>query len=116
VTVCGKTTTIKLHRLLLGFPKNEVDHKDGDGLNNRRSNLRKATKSQNQHNRKVNKASSSGCKGVFPNGNKWEAGIGINGRRKYLGLFSSIAEAAIAYDAAAEKHYGGFSKPNLATR
>lgn len=98
-----------LHRLILpGVPL--VDHKDCDGLNNRRSNLRAATARQNSGNSRKIKPASSRFKGVSfdKKRNKWVAGIAIN-----LGRFDSEEEAARVYDVAAAKIHGEFARLNF---
>ncbi len=95
----------------------QIDHVDGDGLNNRRDNLRYATHQQQQFNRKrPNKRNSSGHKGVTWNDKRqrWMAQIGYSGINIYLGLFSNKTQAAAAYDSAAHRLHGEFyagSKP-----
>jgi hypothetical protein len=80
-----------------------TDHRDGDGLNNRRSNLRTVTDQQNQRNHTRKRA---GCgspyRGVGWHGlrSKWVAYIRIDGKQRHLGLFDSEIDAAGAYDAA----------------
>lgn len=109
---------IHMHRLILGLDKNdlEVDHIDGNGLNNQRSNLRKATSTQNKVNRpKVHIGSSSQYKGVCwdKNRNKWQANITVDYKLKYLGRFNSEEEAARAYDKAASELHGEYSILNF---
>lgn len=88
----------------------EIDHIDGSGLSNDPLNLRLATKSENQMNRGVQRNNTSGRKGVTWHNlsRKWMAQIKLNGRNKHLGLFTSIDEAAAAYDLAARQLYGEF--------
>ena len=93
-----------------------IDHRDGNGLNNRHTNLRPATDSQNQANkRKPKNGVTPSFKGVFWHGRdmKWAARIRVNGKRKYLGYFHSEVEAARAYDAVALLHFGEFAKLNF---
>lgn len=100
---------VSLHRFLMGSPAGfEVDHIDGDGLNNRRSNLRCATRSQNQHNRRPNKG--SGPKGVawHKRDQKWQARIMLNGKHHWLGNFSTAEEASLAYAEASQRLHGDF--------
>lgn len=95
-----------------------VDHIDGNGLNNQRNNLREATPTQNKINGELRADSMTGFKGVkyCPDVNKWMARIGINGTRKYLGLFPTPEEAYKAYCEEADKihedfaNYGKFKK------
>jgi hypothetical protein len=111
----GKKATLSMHTLLL--PDAEVvDHRDGNGLNNRRTNIRAATQLQNMQNqRKQKSGTTSQFKGVYWHKatNKWAARIGVNGRQRYLGLFTSEVEAARAYDTKALQHFGDFSKTNF---
>ena len=108
---------VYMHRLVLGLddPGIHVDHINGDGLDNRRGNLRVATNLQNQHNRRPNRRGSSCFKGVgwHRATNKWQARIGIGGRQVQIGLFEDEVEAARAYDAAAVKNFGEFARPNF---
>lgn len=90
---------VLLHRALLGLVKGdgmEGDHIDRDKLNCRRSNLRAITKHGNRQNVPARKGASSKYRGVSWDkaAGKWVAGIGINGKRKYLGYFTDEHEAA----------------------
>jgi hypothetical protein len=109
----GRSTTQQLHSFLTGWPL--VDHIDGDGLNNRRSNLRPATHIQNLQNQRRRSNNTSGHKGVSwdaPRG-KWLARIQVDGARRYLGIFDTAEAAALAYDAAAREYYGEFAALNF---
>lgn len=111
----GGQRVMFLHNFILPPPPNlEVDHIDGDGLNNRRDNLRLATHSQNRQNSKLQSNNTSGYKGVdwYKRDGKWRAKIMVGGRRKTLGVFNTKEEAAAAYDAAAIKHFGEFARLN----
>jgi hypothetical protein len=90
-----------------------VDHRDGDGLNNMRSNLRFATSRQNAMNRSKWKSSDSRFKGVHRDGKRWRAIITLGGKRIHLGCFASDEEAALAYNDAALANYGEFAKLNV---
>lgn len=110
-----------MHRLIMGFPKHMVvDHIDGDGLNNRRSNLRLVTRAQN--NRKSNSVlprhNKSGFRGVCleKSSKKWCAFIrtaDVNRKQTRIGRFKTAEEAARAYDQAAKKFHGEFATLNF---
>lgn len=108
---------IRMHRLILNAPPgSEVDHINGDGLDNRRINLRFCTRSQNLQNMRRKKiGTSSKFKGVYfcPDTGRWRANIQINHERRFLGRYDSEIEAAIAYDEAAISYFGGFARPNI---
>lgn len=108
----GKKTTVRMHCEILGVVG--IDHKDGDGLNNCRSNLRPCTNTQNQHNRKRVHGSSK-FKGVswHKGERKWRANIVVDKKQISLGYFADEVTAAHAYDAAAEIHFGEFASPNF---
>lgn len=108
---------IRMHRLIMGIadPKVGIDHINGNGLDNRKNNLRIATKSQNGMNQKPQKNRSSKFKGIYWNKNakKWQAQIKINKKNKYLGLFNIETEAAKSYDIAAKELFGEFARLNF---
>ena len=102
-----------LHRLILDAPKGlEVDHIDGDGFNNMRSNLRLCTKSQNQHNQGLRKDNASGFKGVSYDKQYglYEAYIKVGGKQRKLGRFKTPELAHAAYCRAALELHGDFSR------
>lgn len=112
---------IKMHRVILGrmlgreLEKGEqVDHKNHDGLDNRRENLRLATGTENCRNRSKRKGASM-FKGVCWNKLrcKWQANITIDGRSKHLGRFDSEMDAARAYDKAAIRMFASFCSLNF---
>ena len=89
----------------------EVDHIDGNHLNNQKSNLRLATSSQNKMNRGPRKDNKSGYKGVswHKQRNQWTARIMANGKYQHLGLFGNILDAVKTYNEAAIKYFGEFA-------
>lgn len=108
---------IYMHRVLLRVEgvHNHVDHIDGNGLNNRRSNLRVASRSQNLCNRPKPSSNTSGFKGVwyYKARNRWLAEIRHNGVKHRLGYFTDRIEAAKAYDRAARELHGEFAVLNF---
>src|SRR5258708_5074163 len=111
----GKSNKIYMHRLIMEAPKNkEVDHIDGNGLNNVLSNLRLYYKKQNLFNSKPHKNSLSKFKGVtkFPNNKKWIAQICINHKTRNLGSYDNENQAALAYNQAAKQFFGQFAYLN----
>jgi hypothetical protein len=113
----GGWIVVLMHRLITGAPEGvEVDHVNGDGLDNRRSNLRLATRLQNGANRrKRNGTTSSRFKGVYlitPAGT-WQAHITVCGKHLTRGRYRTEEEAALAYDAAAKEHFGDYAALNF---
>jgi len=111
----GTWTTLYLHSFIMDAPEGlDVDHRDSNGLNNQRYNIRVATRSQNMGNRRK-QASSSQFKGItwYKRDGKWQVQIRINGNQKHLGYFDSETDAALAYDAAARNHFGEFALTNF---
>ena len=94
-----------------------LDHRDTDGLNNRLSNLRPATYSQNIHHRGPTRRNTSGYKGVYyqRRSKKWYTQIMVRGVYHYLGCFKTARKAARAYDKAARYHLREFAYTNFAT-
>jgi len=94
------------------WPDRQIDHIDGDGTNNRFANLRQASNSQNQANRKISKLNRSGFKGVgfHKQTQRWRARIKSGGRDTWIGLFETPQEAYEAYLRAAEKTHGLFAR------
>ena len=110
--------TVYLHRQLMGVGRGDpdVDHVNGDGLDNRRANLRLASRSQNLANRGKQRGTySSRYKGVtwLADCRRWKAYVGIRGRTMHLGLFTDERQAALAYDRAALDAFGEFARLNF---
>lgn len=112
----SKKTHITLHSQVAGvILGSEVDHKDGDSLDNRRENLRACKHAENGRNLpKWSSPTSSKFKGVChrPNG-KWQAYITLSGRQLYIGIFDTEEAAARAYDVEALKKHGVFARLNF---
>lgn len=116
--------SVMMHRLLMNFPKKmEVDHINGNGLDNRKRNLRICTRKQNARNLKksngkckykgVTLRSGSFVDGKFYKNKKYSATIQKNGKFFHIGSFSTELEAALAYDKKANKFYGEFARTNF---
>lgn len=104
---------IYMHQMVAKPGKGQVvDHKDGNGLNNRRCNLRVCTREQNQANRGPCGGSSQFV-GVYRNGGKWQAEIRCRGEWHYVGRFDDEAEAAKARDRKAWELHGEFARLNF---
>lgn len=109
---------IMMHRLILNAPPDMiVDHKDNDGLDNRRCNIRLCNPTENCMNRsKTTKKKHSKYKGVYLEKSykkpQWRAGIRINNKTIHLGCHKTEKEAAIAYNVAANKMFGEFAHLN----
>ena len=110
----GKRSTTKLHQIPMPVAA-LVDHEDGDGLNNRRSNLRGCGKGENAYNRSPRQGSSTPYKGVYFNKQKQKfiAQIHVGDKQIYLGQSDVPGDAAQAYDVAAVQHFGEFARPNF---
>jgi len=112
-------TTSLMHRVILSriigkeLSSNELtDHIDGNGLNNKRNNLRVANYSQNQANRGPQKNNKTGYKGVHEEKGKYRVQVYCNGKNKHVGYFDDIHEAARAYNEKAVKLFGKFAWVN----
>lgn len=104
-----------MHQFIINTPKGlEIDHKDGDGLNNQKINLRVCNRNQNGANLRKNKRNTTGFKGVYLNKLRktFQAYITPNRKHVYLGAYATVEEAALAYDESAIKHFGEFAKTN----
>jgi len=108
----------KMHRVIMGTSFNKsivVDHIDGNGLNNQRSNLRICTNNQNKLNQIKRNNNTSGFKGVhqLKKSGRYQAYCSVNNIRYYAGTYDTAKEAAIAYNIIAKKLHGEFSNPNV---
>ena len=114
----GKNKKIKMHRMVLGLtdPNIKVDHIDGNGLNNQKSNLRICTMAQNGCNMLKPNNNTSGYKGVYfrkdGRPKPWFAAIMVNYKSIRIGSYLTKEEAALAYNEAAKKYHGEFARVN----
>lgn len=107
----------RAHRIVFAmvngrWPCGDVDHKDGNRANNRPSNLREATRSENLRNQKIRPDNKSGFKGVsfYSKGKKWRSYCNVGRKQIHLGYFDSLSEAVEAARAGREKHHGEFAR------
>jgi hypothetical protein len=109
----GSKRNVLLHRYLMGDPPEDIDHRSGDTLDNRRSNLRTSTRSENNANARKRHGCSSARKGVYFHRQMgcWCAQIAKDGKSKHLGLFATEEAASGAYAASARQLYGEFARP-----
>lgn len=112
-----KKSTIYMHREILKLTDSKIqgEHKDNNGLNNQKSNLRTCTNSENQRNKTCKINGTSNYKGVYWNkkNKKWDVRICINKKRTYVGHFKNEIEAAKAYDKKAKELFGEFAYLNF---
>lgn len=107
-----KQIMISLHREIMNFPiGKQVDHINGNRLDNRKCNLRICSISENLKNQKRRNDNTSNYKGVYWNKemNKWRALISVNNKRKHLGYYVTPELAYAAYCEAAKKYHGEFA-------
>ena len=107
---------ILMHRVLLNAPPHRlVDHRDGNGLNNRKHNLRLCTHQENLYNQRPRLGTTSRFRGVCwrKTRRKYDAKIQKDGKRYYLGYFHDEIEAAVAYDIKAMELFGQFAYFNF---
>ena len=111
----GSKKLEKMHIVLMGYPTGlMVDHRDHNGLNNQKNNLRLATNSQNQANANGWKRVSK-FRGVHKDRNKWRARIENNGVKYNLGSFNNREDAAQSYNEKAKELFGDFASLNFIT-
>ncbi|MDN7951781.1 HNH endonuclease [Burkholderia multivorans] len=113
-----RKTQEQMHRAVMGLAYGdgrEVDHRNGNPLDNRRENLRICSRSQNQMNRSLQKNNRSGYKGVSWDSRRrrWSVYIGINGKNRFVGSFDTPEDGYRAYCAAAEKLHKDFHNNGL---
>ena len=118
-TVAINGRQVVLHRFLLGITdsKIQVDHINGNPLDNRRSNLRECTITQNNRNKSSHVRSTSKYLGVSfdKSRNKWAVSLCYNRKRVYRGRFNDEKNAALAYNREAKKYFGEFANLNVVT-
>lgn len=111
---------IRMHRLVMNAPDGaEVDHRNHNGLDNRKENLRICTNQQNQFNGRARKrrATTAKYKGVFQEkSGRWRSQICANGTLHYLGKYATEEDAARAYDEKAKELHGEFACLNFPDR
>jgi hypothetical protein len=112
----GRTQTVKMHRIVAEragkLTQGDVDHCNQNKLDNRRSNLRSATRPQTLGNQGLRSDNTTGYRGVSPYRNGWQAGIRVGGKRQHLGHFKSKRAAARAYNKRAIEVFGKFAVLN----
>lgn len=110
-----KSKGISMHRLILGFPDKVVDHKNNNGLDNRRSNIRTCEQNQNAANQKlIQTNNTTGFRGIVfePKKKLYRVQIGYKYKRIRGGRFKSIIAAAKKYNDLAIQYFGEFAKLN----
>lgn len=115
----GKWVTERMHRVLFDIPVGkEIDHIDHNGLNNQRSNLRLVTRQQNKFNASAwGKSKYLGVSIYHQQGRNYiAANIWLDGKKKFLGLFQTEEDAALAYNEAASKYQGEYANLNIVER
>ncbi len=112
-----KNKTILMHRLIADPERKQVvDHKNGDGLDNRKANLRVCSHSQNMQNKRLYRNNKSGRKGVYKvpcsagNSVRWRSEINVNKRRVRLGTYETLDAASAAYEEASKRLHGEFRR------
>ena len=105
---------VYMHRVVAGAQAGQqVDHADGNGLNNTRANLRLCGMQSNARNQRKLGGTTSRFKGVYRSRGKWQAYIRIDGVQTYLGRYLDEEQAARAYDRGAREHFGEYARTNV---
>lgn len=115
----GKQRSILMHREIVKTPiELFTDHKDHNGLNNQKYNLRVCVRQKNNWNKRIQSNNTSGYKGVSWNKpmKKWQAYIRKDYRKLSLGYFDSLEDAAKEYDKKAIEYFGEFAETNVGKR
>jgi len=94
-------------------PGENLDHADGNPLNNAWTNLRPANHFEQSWNRRLRYDNKFGCRGIFPRRNKWQAKIFVHGKNKHIGMFDTPEEASAAYENEARKLHGEFYREQI---
>ena len=103
-----------MHSAIIGKVKGmDIDHKDGDGLNNQKGNLRHCTHTENVRYRKIGKNNTTGYKGVSIHKGQIRAQIGYEKHYIHIGYFQTLEDAAKAYDKKAVELFGPFALTNF---
>lgn len=108
-----KVIQFKMHREIMNAPNDYfVDHINGDGLDNRRNNLRLCTNQQNQYNSKKSVKNTSGYKGIHwrKNRNSWVVRVSADGVRHFIGMYKDINDAIVARNIAMKRLQGEFAR------
>jgi len=110
----GKRIGMTMHRLLMNFPAGQIDHKNNNGLDNQKSNLRVCNQLQNNMNKPIYRNNRCGYKGVYFHkfSGKYYAEISMRGKKTRLGSFTDVRLAAEAYNAKALELFGEFANIN----
>lgn len=118
----NRRLSVGIHRVIwemvIGRPLESheyIDHIDGNGLNNRRENLRIATHIENCRNQRISKRNTSGVKGVYWDtlNKRWTVKIRIGGKKKHIGCFVDIEDARKAYREASQEYHKEFANSGL---
>lgn len=110
----NKQNILRMHRIIMNASiDEEIDHINGNGLDNRKENLRKVSHWQNVMNTKIGKNNTTGFKGVCKIKDKWVSRIQFNKKKIYIGCFNNKIEAAKAYDIKAKEIFGEYANLNF---